>query len=111
MNGLEEIRNGAYESSQIYKDKTKAFHDKMILRKNNVVGQKILMFHSYPKLFSGTLRSSWVGPFVIFNIFPHGAVEIKSLNTVKEFKINVPFLEHDVKAISLDADDNKPTAT
>lgn len=60
----------------------------MILRKNIVVGQKILMFHSYPQLFSGTLRSSWVGHFVIFNVFPHGIIEIKSLNTMKEFKIN-----------------------
>ena len=31
---LEEIRNDAYENSQIYKEKTKAFHDKQILRKN-----------------------------------------------------------------------------
>ena len=31
---LEEIRNDAYESSRIYKEKTKAFHDKMISRKS-----------------------------------------------------------------------------
>lgn len=27
---LEEIRNDAYENEAIYKEKTKAFHDKMI---------------------------------------------------------------------------------
>ena len=27
---IEEIRNEAYENSRIYKEKTKAFHDKMI---------------------------------------------------------------------------------
>ncbi|XP_068663031.1 uncharacterized protein [Aristolochia californica] len=31
---LEEIRNDAYESARIYKEKTKAFHDKMISRKD-----------------------------------------------------------------------------
>ena len=32
---LEEIRNDAYESSRIYKEKTKAFHDQMVSRKKN----------------------------------------------------------------------------
>ncbi|KAL9427080.1 hypothetical protein AB3S75_033799 [Citrus x aurantiifolia] len=30
---LEEIRNESYESSRFYKEKTKIFHDRMILRK------------------------------------------------------------------------------
>ena len=33
LNELEEIRNDAYESSKIYKHKTKAMHDRMISRK------------------------------------------------------------------------------
>ncbi|XP_024195819.1 uncharacterized protein LOC112198975 [Rosa chinensis] len=41
MNELEEFRNDAYESSQIYKEKTKAYHDKMLRGKTFVVGQKI----------------------------------------------------------------------
>ncbi|KAH9802719.1 hypothetical protein KPL71_001504 [Citrus sinensis] len=36
----------------------------------------------------GKLRSRWVGPFVGINVFPHGAVEIRSLKTGKEFKVN-----------------------
>ncbi len=35
---LEEIWNDAYENSKIYKEKTKAFHNKMILRKQFKVG-------------------------------------------------------------------------
>ncbi|GJT13317.1 DNA-directed DNA polymerase [Tanacetum coccineum] len=85
---LEEIRNDAYESSRIYKEKTKAFHDKMSSRKNFCVGQKVLLFHSRLKLFPGNLRSRWVGPFVVTNVFPRGAVEIKSLSTDKNFKVN-----------------------
>ncbi|KAM2352076.1 hypothetical protein ACFXTH_006799 [Malus domestica] len=34
LNELEEIRNEAYENARIYKEKTKAFHDKMIRGKN-----------------------------------------------------------------------------
>ncbi|XP_031259747.1 uncharacterized protein LOC116117878 [Pistacia vera] len=85
---LEELRNDAYESSHIYKTKTKAFHDKMISRKNFSVGQRVLLFHSRLKLFSGKLRSCWVGTFIVTNVFRHGAVEIQSLKTNKVFKVN-----------------------
>ena len=85
---LEEIRNDAYESARIYKEKTKAFHDKMISRKEFKVGQKVLLYHSRLRLFLGKLRSHWVGPFVVTNVFPHGAVEIQSLATSKVSKLN-----------------------
>ena len=45
---LEEIRNDAYESARIYKEKMKVFHDKMIFRKEFKVGQKVLLYHSRP---------------------------------------------------------------
>ena len=85
---LEEIRNDAYESSRIYKEKTKAFHDQMISRKKFSIGQKVLLYHSRLKLFPGKLRSRWIGPFLVTNVFSHGAVEIQSLDTGKTFKVN-----------------------
>nr|GMD78666.1 uncharacterized protein LOC109178455 [Ipomoea batatas] len=88
LSELEEIRNEAYENSRIYKDKTKAFYDKMILRKEFSIGQKVLLFQSRLRLFPGKLRSHWVGPFIVTNIFPHGAIEIQSLQTSKIFKVN-----------------------
>ena len=48
---LEEIRNKSYEGSRFYKEKTKTFHDRMILRKKFFVGKKVLLFHSKLKLF------------------------------------------------------------
>ena len=51
LNELEEIRNETYESSRIYKEKTKATHDKMISRKSFKVGQKVLLFNTRLKLF------------------------------------------------------------
>ncbi|XP_073131875.1 uncharacterized protein [Henckelia pumila] len=42
----------------------------------------------------GKLRSRWIDPFVITNVFPHGAVKIKSLETSKIFKVNGQRLKH-----------------
>ena len=85
---LEEIRNDAFDSSKIYKDQTKAFHDKLISRKEFVVGQKVLLFHSRIKLFPGKLRSRWVGPFIVVKVYAHGAVDIESPKTGKSLKVN-----------------------
>jgi hypothetical protein len=88
LNELEEIRNDAFESARIYKEKTKAFHDNMIRGKTFTVGQKVLLFHSRLKLFPGKLRSRWIGPFIITHIFPHGAIQIKGEQSGNEFKVN-----------------------
>lgn len=39
---LEEIRLEAYENAEIYKKKTKAWHDKMIMRTEFKVSDKVL---------------------------------------------------------------------
>ena len=85
---LEEIRNDAYESARIYREKAKVFHDKMISRKEFKVSQRVLLYHSWLRLFPGKFCSHWIGPFVVTNVFPHGAVEIQSLATSKVFKVN-----------------------
>jgi len=85
---LEEIRNDAYENARIYKEKTKNLHDRMLTRKEFNVGDKVLLYHSRLKLFPGKLRSRWIGPFVVSNVFPYGAVEITSLDTNKVLKVN-----------------------
>lgn len=109
MQELEEIRLDAYENSVIYKEKTKAFHDKMIARKQFVVGQKVLLYNSRLKLMPGKLRSRWTGPYEIINVFPHGAVEVRSFETEKIFKVNghrlkpfyEGFVEHTVNDVQL----------
>jgi hypothetical protein len=40
------------------------------------------------KLFPGMLRSSWIRPFIVSNVFSYGAVEITSLETNKVLKVN-----------------------
>lgn len=85
---LEEIRNDVYENAKIYKDKTKSLHDQMITRKEFHVGDKVLLYHSRLKLFPGKLRSRWIGPFVVSNVFSYGTVEITSLETNNILKVN-----------------------
>jgi len=36
----------------------------------------------------GKLWSKWIEPFVITNVFPYGAIQIKSESTYKSFKVN-----------------------
>ena len=91
---LEELRLEAYESSRIYKEKTKAFHDQRIIRREFITGQKVLLFNSRLKLMPGKLRSRWDGPFVITNVFPYGAVELSDGSTGKTFLVNGQRLKH-----------------
>ncbi|CAN6685974.1 unnamed protein product [Malus baccata var. baccata] len=84
LNELEEIRNEAYENARLYKEKTKAFHDKMIRTKSFFVGQKVLLFNSRLRLFP---------------------VQVRSFKTSQKFKVNghrlkpyyENFVEHDVE--------------
>ncbi|KAJ6886804.1 hypothetical protein NC651_027227 [Populus alba x Populus x berolinensis] len=85
---VEEIQNDAYENARIYKEKTKNLHDRMLTRKEFHVGDKVLLYHSRLKLFPGKLSSRWIGPFVVSNVFPYGAVEITSLETNNILKVN-----------------------
>ena len=58
------------------------------MNKNLKVGQKVLLFDSTLKLFTEKLRSKWVGPFVVVQIYSHGVVDIQSIEIGKIFKVN-----------------------
>ncbi|XP_074299251.1 uncharacterized protein LOC141630311 [Silene latifolia] len=70
INELEELRLEAYESSKIYKDQTKKWHDAKIVNKDIGVGDLVLLFNSKVKVFPGKLRSRWLGPFKVLDISP-----------------------------------------
>ncbi|XP_038896013.1 uncharacterized protein LOC120084194 [Benincasa hispida] len=78
----------AYENSKVYKEKSKLIHDKGLLRKEFRVGQKVLLLNPMLSLMPGKLKSKWLGPFEVINLFPYGVVEIRSPETGKEFKVN-----------------------
>nr|GEY34011.1 reverse transcriptase domain-containing protein [Tanacetum cinerariifolium] len=76
LNELNELRDHAYENSLIYKEKTKRIHDSKI--KNHIfnVGDRVLLFNSRLKIFSGKLKTRWSRPFTIAKAFPYGTVEL-----------------------------------
>ncbi|GKV23246.1 hypothetical protein SLEP1_g32996 [Rubroshorea leprosula] len=87
LNELEELRLAAYENAKIYKERTKAWHDLHVQKKEFHVGDKVLLFNSRLQLFPGKLKSRWSGPFVVTKVLPYGVVEI-SHDTKETFKVN-----------------------
>jgi len=87
LHELEEIRLKAYESSKIYKERTKAFHDKKISPKDFNIGDQVLLFNSRLKLFPGKLKSRWSGPFTIKEVLPYGAITLTGDGS-SEFTVN-----------------------
>ena len=87
LNELNELRQNAYDNSRIYKEKTKAWHDKNLLHNELKPGQQVLLFSSRLKLFLGKLKSRWFGPFVITQVFPYGSVELMHPKRGR-FKVN-----------------------
>ena len=93
LNELEELRNEAYDSARIYKDKTKKLHDQRILRREFKAGDQVLLFNSRLRLFPGKLKSKWSGPFTVISSTQFGTVTLEN-NNHEEFKVNGQRLKH-----------------
>lgn len=87
LHELEEIRLEVYESSKVYKERTKAFHGKKIIPKEFKAGDQALLFNSRLKLFPGKLKSRWSGPYTIKEALPYGAITL-SKKEGREFTVN-----------------------
>ncbi|KAJ9554347.1 hypothetical protein OSB04_018392 [Centaurea solstitialis] len=86
LSELDELRLDAYESSRIFKEKTKKWHDNRIVRREFREGDLVLLYNSRVKLFPGKLRTRWSGPFTVVRVFPYRAVEVSCESQV--FKVN-----------------------
>nr|GEV84220.1 reverse transcriptase domain-containing protein [Tanacetum cinerariifolium] len=87
INVLNELRDQAYENSLIYKKKTKRIHDSKIKNRVFNIGDRVLLFNSRLKIFSGKLNSRWSGPFIVSQVFPYGTVELSQPDG-PNFKVN-----------------------
>ncbi|GJR53946.1 reverse transcriptase domain-containing protein [Tanacetum coccineum] len=65
LNELNELRDQAYENYLIYKERTKKLHDSKIKYLIFNVGDRVLLFNSRLKIFSGKLKTRWSRPFTI----------------------------------------------
>ena len=88
LHELEELRMDAYDSANLYKSRSKEFHDRKIERKVFNVGDKVLLYNSRMKLFPGKLMSRWRGPFTVKDVFPSGAVELYDSSGLQSFVVN-----------------------
>ena len=93
LNELEGLRNEAYDSARIYKDRTKKWHDQRILRREFKAGDQVLLFNSRLRLFPGKLKSKWNGPYTVVSSTNFGAVTLKT-NNHEEFKVIGQRLKH-----------------
>jgi len=91
---LEEMRLNAYNSSRLYKEIIKAYHDKKLLKREFRTGQMVLLFNSRLRLFPGKLKSRWSGQFMVKQVRSHGAVEIKDPKSKRSWLVNGQRLKH-----------------
>nr|GEV22696.1 DNA-directed DNA polymerase [Tanacetum cinerariifolium] len=93
LNELNELRDQAYDNSVIYKERTKKLHDSKIKNRIFNVSDQVLLFNSRLKIFSGKLKTPWLGPFTITHVFLCGTVELSQPNG-PNFKVNGHRVKH-----------------
>ena len=93
LNEMDEFWNDANENAKIYKEWTKNWHDKQILRHEFAPRQQVSLFNSRLKLLPGKLRSRWTGPYTIEKVSSFGAINLKD-KVGHIFKVNGQRLKH-----------------
>ncbi|GJR87846.1 reverse transcriptase domain-containing protein [Tanacetum coccineum] len=76
LNEFNELRDQAYDNSLIYKERTKKLNDSKIKNRIFNVGGRVLLFNSCLKIFLGKIKTRWLGPFTITQVFPYGTIEL-----------------------------------
>ena len=57
------------------------------MKQEFMIGNLVLLDNSGSPCLPGKLKSKWTGPYLITQVFPHGAVELKAKDGVW-FKVN-----------------------
>nr|GEW39709.1 reverse transcriptase domain-containing protein [Tanacetum cinerariifolium] len=93
LNELHELQDQAYENSLIYKERTKKLINSKIKNRIFNVGNQVLLFNSYLKIFSRKLKTRWSGPFTITEVYPYGTAKLSHADG-SNFKVNCHCLKH-----------------
>jgi len=100
LNELEEIRREAYDNTCLSKEisevkrELRFFYDRHINKKEFSLVQKVLLYDSRLHLFLRKLRCMWTDPYIVVEVFPHGAIKIKDPTKDHVFKVNGHGLKH-----------------
>ena len=70
-----------------YKEKMKKENEQKSAKQEFMVGDLVLVDSSGVPCLPGKLKSKWNDPYLITQVFPHGAVELKTKEGVR-FKVN-----------------------
>nr|XP_043629982.1 uncharacterized protein LOC122601282 [Erigeron canadensis] len=79
LHELDETRWMAYENLKLYKERTKAWHDKRIKAKR-FEEDLVLLFNSRFKLKSPKFKPKWSGPYLLLRVYSSGYVELRAKN-------------------------------
>ncbi|XP_057723800.1 uncharacterized protein LOC130939730 [Arachis stenosperma] len=82
------LRMESYENLRIYKEKTNAYHDHHIHKKDFQEGYEVLLYNSRLRFMPGKLRSRCDGPFKVKEVTPYGVVELFHPQSGATFKVN-----------------------
>ena len=74
-------------SAIYHKEKMKKENEQKIAKQEFMVGNLVLLDSSGSPCLPGKLKSKWSGPYLITQLFPHGAVELETKEGVR-FKVN-----------------------
>ncbi|KAL6322745.1 hypothetical protein AAG906_018626 [Vitis piasezkii] len=102
LNEMKELRNDAYNNSNIAKQRWKMWHDQLVSRKEFQKGQRVLLYDSKLHIFPRKLKSRWIGPFTIQQVYSNGVVELLNSNNIGSFKVNGQRLKPFLKPFSQD---------
>jgi len=93
LNELDEIRIHPYDNPKLYKECTKAYHDKKILTRTFEPNDQALVYDSRLTLFPGKLSSRLSGPYIVHSVRPYGTVVLTD-NNGRLFVVNGQRVKH-----------------
>jgi len=93
LNELDEIRIHASDNSKLYKERTKAYHDKKILTRTFEPNDQVHLYDSRLTLFPGKLSSRWSGPYTVHSVRPYGTIVLTD-NNGRSFAVNGQRVKH-----------------
>ncbi|XP_059285603.1 uncharacterized protein LOC132039074 [Lycium ferocissimum] len=95
LNEIDELKSyQTYENTTLYKDRMKQYHDKKILKREFYKGDPVLLSNSRLKSKHGKVKSRRSGPFEVVSVSPQEAIELKSEDGNRTFKVNGQRVKH-----------------